>query len=960
MGKQIAKKILLIGWDAADWKVINPLLDSGKMPALERFINNGVMGNLATLNPVLSPMLWTSIATGMRPFKHGIHGFTEPDPGSGGIRPVTNSTRKVKAIWNILNQKGYKSNVIGWWPSHPAEPINGVMVSNHYQRAQAPKDKPWPMMPGTIHPPRLTKKIANLRIHPAELTAEQILPFIPNAADIDHKKDKRVEMLAKILADCSTIHACTTAVMQLEPWDFMAVYYDAIDHFGHGFMKYHPPRQKHITEKDFALYKDVVEGGYRFHDMMLGVLLKLAGEDTTVILISDHGFHPDHLRPSRIPHEPAGPAVEHRPYGIFVMKGPGIKKDETIYGASLLDLTPTMLTLFGLPVGEDMQGKPLVQAFEETPKIETIPSWEEVEEGDAGRHPPDREMDPEEALEAVKQLVALGYIEDPGEDKEKAARNTVRELRYNLAQDYIDANRHYEALPLLENLWKEWPDELRFANRLAICYQALERLTDYRSAVEEILETSGRLAKEARKKLDEFSKKIQTEEKAGTGKETEKEKKGEKKGLSDKEKREISCLQVQANPGRFYKDYMMGALLFAEGRHESALKHLVHAERAEPRLPALHIHIGHIFLKMKKWANAERAFKKALKIDIESAHAHFGLCLSYLPRRINTEAAEEALTAVGLLYHYPQAHLQLGIALHRVGYIDRAVEALLVALSQNPNSAEAHQRLAQIYRFRFNDHEKSNEHSEQAKEIRKQRKARKKAAKTEVPSKPKISFEKPKASTTHDQTDSSADIVPLQPTYVPEDNGDFITVVSGLPRSGTSMMMQMLSEGGHPCLTDEERQADDDNPRGYFELKKVKQLRKDSSWLNEAKGKAVKIIAQLLPSLPPKLNYRVVFMERNLKEILASQHKMLERNRQTGANLSDEGLRKIFEKQLRQINNMLAARKIPTIYVSYRNTIEQSQKVAFAIKSFINNGLDEQAMACVVDSNLYRQKQKTN
>jgi predicted AlkP superfamily phosphohydrolase/phosphomutase len=88
------RKVLLIGWDAADWKVIHPLLDAGKMPNLERFLEQGVMGNIATLQPALSPMLWTSIATGKRPYKHGVHGFSEPDPVTGAIRPVTNLSRK--------------------------------------------------------------------------------------------------------------------------------------------------------------------------------------------------------------------------------------------------------------------------------------------------------------------------------------------------------------------------------------------------------------------------------------------------------------------------------------------------------------------------------------------------------------------------------------------------------------------------------------------------------------------------------------------------------------------------------------------------------------------------------------------------------------------------------------------------------------------------------------------------
>ena len=118
------RKVLLIGWDAADWKVINPLLDAGKMPNLARFIEQGVIGNLATLQPVLSPMLWTSIATGKRPYKHGIHGFSEPDPVTGGIRPVTNLSRKTKAVWNILNQNDLNTITVGWWPSNPAEPLS--------------------------------------------------------------------------------------------------------------------------------------------------------------------------------------------------------------------------------------------------------------------------------------------------------------------------------------------------------------------------------------------------------------------------------------------------------------------------------------------------------------------------------------------------------------------------------------------------------------------------------------------------------------------------------------------------------------------------------------------------------------------------------------------------------------------------------------------------------------------
>jgi len=149
-------KTLLVGWDAADWRVMSPLIDQGLMPNTAALINRGTMGNLATLDPVLSPTLWTSIATGKRPYKHGVHGFSEPDPVSGAIRPVTNLSRKTKAIWNILNQEELDSIVVGWWPSHPVEPLSrGVMVSNHFQRATGKSLETWKMDPACVHPPRL-------------------------------------------------------------------------------------------------------------------------------------------------------------------------------------------------------------------------------------------------------------------------------------------------------------------------------------------------------------------------------------------------------------------------------------------------------------------------------------------------------------------------------------------------------------------------------------------------------------------------------------------------------------------------------------------------------------------------------------------------------------------------------------------------------------------------------------
>ncbi len=360
---QSASKVLLVGWDAADWKMIHPLMDGGLMPHTRRLVEGGVLASLTTLSPVFSPMLWTSIATGKRPFKHGVLGFSEPTADGKDVQPVTNLSRKTKVVWNILNQSGKRCHVVGWWPSHPAEPIDGVMVSNHYQRAPKSTDLKWPMAPGTVHPPEMAAELAELRFHPLELAPEHVLPFVPHGDRIDQDKDRRLDMLLRTLADCTSIQSCATHLLETDPWDFSAVYFDAIDHFCHGFMKYHPPRQPFVSERDYEIFKNVVAAAYVYHDMMLGRLLELAGPDTNVILMSDHGFHPDHLRPHAIPAEPAGPAAEHRDLGILVLHGPNIKADELLHGASVLDIAPTILALFGLPPGEDMDGRPLLDAF---------------------------------------------------------------------------------------------------------------------------------------------------------------------------------------------------------------------------------------------------------------------------------------------------------------------------------------------------------------------------------------------------------------------------------------------------------------------------------------------------------------------------------------------------------------------------------------------------------------------
>lgn len=184
-----------------------------------------------------------------------------------------------------------------------------------------------------------------------------------------------------------------------------------------------------------------------------------------------------------------------------------------------------------------------------------------------------------------------------------------------------------------------------------------------------------------------------------------------------------------------------------------------------------------------------------------------------------------------------------------------------------------------------------------------------------------------------------------------------ITVVSGLPRSGTSMMMRMLDAGGVPVLTDEKREADEDNLRGYYEDERVKQLREDASWIKEADGKAVKVISYLLRYLPEGHSYKVIFMERRIPEVLASQKKMMKRRGEPVDEVPDDVMAGIFERHLTEIDEWLGEQPdIETIQVSYNETLNDPEASAEQVAAFLGGGLDIEKMIQVVDPKLYRQR----
>jgi predicted AlkP superfamily phosphohydrolase/phosphomutase/tetratricopeptide (TPR) repeat protein len=935
-------RLLLVGWDAADWKVIRPLLAAGEMPNLAGLIARGVHGNLSTIHPPLSPMVWTSIATGKRPPAHGIHGFTEPSPDGLSVRPITNRARRTKAFWNVAHQNGLRSIVAGWWPSHPAEPIRGAMVSDQFPlKGEDPVGRP--MRPDAVSPASWAARLAELRVHPSEIDGDILNLFVPGWDAIDQSKDKSLHDLATIIAETMSIHAAATDLLEHEPWDLAAVYYCGVDHFSHRFMRYHAgkrfPADKDGT--DPALFREVVRNAYRYHDVMLGRLMSLADPDTSVMVLSDHGFHSDRLLPDHIPAEAAGPAVEHRNFGIFCLAAPGVRAGQELFGASVLDIAPTVLHLLGLPAGNDMDGKVLVNAFENPGQPVTIESWDAVE-GDAGLHNEAERYDPTDAAESLKQLVALGYVAPPKADARDTVADCLREQRYNLARAQIDASRPDLAAVLLHDLIADDAEQSRFYMMLAGCYLQMRDFAGYR-----------RLLAQFDKAAAEFAPRAVEELKRRRAEEPDREIAEAKRQHKDEAaaRRELfERRQLAEKTTGFVTErlFLRCRLLLARGRSQQekgAARTLLDQLAKVRNAPvSLRLFLAEGFAALKDCPRALKLLDQVRRMDPENAEASALAARIHFAERRWHKTVDSAVESLSLVYGQPWLHHLLGAALAKLNEPAKAEAALRASLAlfpENPDAMAALGRLINRDRARIGEGSLLIAHSRELRKALKERRA----AIQEAPA--------------ADATPPAQGLPVMEASHAapPPDRSRVVTIVAGLPRSGTSMMMQVLSAAGIQPFTDQKRLPDSDNPRGYFEHEKATALHRDTTWIPEARGKVVKVVAHLLRFLPHGEQYRVVFMHRDLEEVITSQKVMLARLKRKGGGLTDDRLRAAYTGQLVQVQTFLRNRPdIAVLPVDYAAALADPSSTAARLQAFLGGPFDTVAAAIAIEPKLRRQK----
>lgn len=366
-------RVLLIGVDGLDWERAGRLVAAGRMPNLGRLMANGASGVLRSIAPYASPAVWTTIATGKTPARHGV-GELGVYTGRGGVAELAGSQSiECMTLWEILAAAGRTSGVVGWLVTYPPVPVTSYTVT--FRAVVAISGGAAPERSGAgradiaraAHPSEIWAEVAGLGVAQADVPEEDVAACL---ATPDHLDDEgvraRTRDIARWIAADRTTVAAARRLMAARPTDLTAVYIRGNDIVSHLFWRYIEPEswtRGALRPELVETFSSVVDKYYELADALIGELLESSDDGTVVIVCSDHGFAGHRGRPGFTGGVAIGVDM-HREEGVIVLEGPGIVSGGTLEGVSVLDVTPTILALLGVPVGRDMDGVPVVKALE--------------------------------------------------------------------------------------------------------------------------------------------------------------------------------------------------------------------------------------------------------------------------------------------------------------------------------------------------------------------------------------------------------------------------------------------------------------------------------------------------------------------------------------------------------------------------------------------------------------------
>ncbi len=734
--RDLGTRAVVIGIDSADWRIVEELAAAGRMPNLVRLREAGVWGPIRTLSDIpLSPVVWTSIATGKTPAKHGIAWFMVDQPDGTRV-PVRSHNRKVKAIWNIVAEGGRAPVVVGWWASYPAEAVGeGAIVSDGLgfhgfgSTARGGDDgkKTYPpelfRAVDPLVPPeqRLPHDFVSRFVHisPEEYRSEMFDP----ARSAERNPFNAIHLFQQYAVTAQGYSAIAGKLLGERPWDLFMVYFEQVDSFSHLFMKYAPPRLPWVDDLGVARYQDVVREWYVYQDELLGALLDEINLATTaVFVLSDHGFKSGarRIRSEQVV-DVRRAHLEHEPDGIFVAAGPHIEKGGRIAGASVLDLAPTVLHYLGFPVAEDMDGKVLTGIFEpgfsRQHDIRYVASYEEGaagEEQTAERHR--EEVTAAEMAEREKALQALGYLGGAGDDggagaPAAAGEESSPELHNNLGLIHMNRGEIDEALAEFEKALAIDPMNADALLNIGSLEAAQGRSAEAEHFVERALAVNPNSAA-ALAQLGEIQRDLGNVDEAvrlfQEAKAVDDSQPFVYLGLGDvlqragryREAEEAFRRVLELDPDSFKARYNLGVTYANQGRLDEAERYYREAlalNENDPEAPKAMNNLGFIELQRNRVAEAVAWFEKAVALSPLHFESRYNLAVQYLAQNKIDEGIRLLEEAAALSPNHEVVTERLGLAYLAAGRGEDAYRSFLLVRRLYPGNWVAPLELARLH-----------------------------------------------------------------------------------------------------------------------------------------------------------------------------------------------------------------------------------------------------------------------
>lgn len=638
-------RVLLVGWDGADNKTVLRLLESGTLPHLNSLLRRGAMLELAVPPPTCAESAWTTLATGTRPHQHGILQPMAPAKSGLHLEPVTSNDRLRPAIWNILSSAGLNTHVVGWPVTFPAEPVRGACVAEGTPFAAANADTAR-LARSIASPAELIPIVASRRILPTQIDEITLSQLLPRSANSLPAKPQLAAACRVILADAATRFRIFRWCLQERHWDFGACVFP-------GLLRLHELALwlESTSPETADTVHELIAGGYEHHDMLLGQLLQLVGLDCSVIALSlGVAGHGSHLLA-----------------GMATVSDAAIQVSSTPARRNVLDIAPTILSMFGVPCDSSMPGRTLTELFAEglatyTPVNYDVPTQSsiDIETADEIIHSADGG--------SVDHLYRLGYFDPQEIAAKQSIENCVWTADLNAAISLLDAGLVDQAIRRLSQAVETRPESHPARAMLADALYRAGRRSDARQQIE--------------------------------------------------------WLRCHGNEQpQVYQ--LAAAIALADREFDEALAELEGTRRGAFRSLGADNLEGTVWLRKRRFAESSRSFRSAIDREGPTPASLTGLAAVKLQEREYDAAAEHALDALSADMSFSRAHYYLAMALVQLDKPQESLRALETWAALTPDQPAPYRWMASISESQLQDLNRARYFRTKARELTHKRRASK-------------------------------------------------------------------------------------------------------------------------------------------------------------------------------------------------------------------------------------------